>query len=83
MTPTSLLQRLDTPPVITLFFIILGILICIFTYIYLVTRTYRCPSCGHTFKPKWNEISVTIHLGDERVVRCPRCGRKGFCPRER
>ncbi len=78
-----ILIETTTSPWVTLFFIFLGFVICIFTHIYLVTRKYRCPRCAHVFRPKWNQFSIAIHNGDERVAKCPKCGRKGFCPRER
>lgn len=50
---------------------------------YLVTRKYKCPVCGEVFFPKWYEISSWVHWGDERVVKCPHCQRRGFCGRAR
>ncbi len=59
------------------------LLILIMAHICLVRQTYRCPKCGHTFRPKWYEFSAWIHDDDTRVVKCPKCERKGFCPRDR
>ena len=62
---------------------ILFLLACVLTaHGSIVRRTYQCPGCGKRFKPKWYEISSWIHLNDERVMRCPKCGRKGFCKRQ-
>ncbi len=60
-----------------------ALLIPVIAHICFVRQTYRCPKCGHTFRPRWYELSSWIHEDDTRVVRCPQCGRKGFCPRER
>ncbi len=60
-----------------------AVLIPIIAHICFVCQTYRCPKCGHTFRPKWYEFSSWIHDDGKRVVECPKCGRKGFCPKER
>ncbi len=49
---------------------------------YYTNQSYRCPRCGHVFQPRRREISILLHQNDEHVARCPRCGRKGFCPRD-
>lgn len=49
----------------------------------IIGNSYSCPQCGECFKPKWYEFSAWLHINDSRVVRCPKCGRKGFCkPKE-
>ncbi len=48
-------------------------------HICFIRHTYRCPKCEHTFRPRWYETSSWIHDGNRRVVKCPKCGRRGFC----
>jgi DNA-directed RNA polymerase subunit RPC12/RpoP len=42
-------------------------------------KKYTCPSCGHTFHPKWWKSMFSVHINSERVFRCPHCGKKDFC----
>lgn len=56
--------------------------IFISSYLYLITRTYVCPECKTKFKPKWYQLSVCIHFMGKRIVKCPNCGRKGFCEQD-
>ena len=51
-------------------------------YLAIISKTYTCPECKTEFKPKWYQISVCIHYNDKRVVKCPNCGRKGFCKKK-
>lgn len=54
-------------------------LILLVSYLILMSRTYICPDRKNEFKPKWYEFSVCLHINGKRVVKCPKCGRKGFC----
>ena len=58
-------------------------LILVVSYIILIRGTYICPECNTEFKPKWYQISVCFHFNGKRVVKCPNCGKKGFCKRKR
>jgi len=42
-------------------------------------KQYVCPKCNHKFHPKWQTAALSIHINSNRVLRCPRCNRKGFC----
>jgi DNA-directed RNA polymerase subunit RPC12/RpoP len=42
-------------------------------------KTYRCSKCAMTFHPRFSTVAISIHIGSRRVLRCPRCGHKGFC----
>ena len=42
-------------------------------------KKYTCPSCGHTFYPKWWKAMFSVHINSDRVFRCPHCGTKDFC----
>ena len=44
-------------------------------------NTYVCPKCGHRFHPKWWQ-TLTIHVGSDRLLRCPKCKHKGMCRKE-
>ena len=50
--------------------------------IVLSKNTYVCPECGHRFHPKWWQAAVYLHVNSDRVFKCPKCGRKGFCRKE-
>lgn len=60
--------------------VLLLIAVC---YAYIMTRTYICPKCKTEFKPRWYQLSVGIHFGKKRLLRCPVCRRKGFCKRKK
>ena len=44
-------------------------------------KEYRCPKCQKNFYPTWWKAAFSIHINDDRVFKCPHCGRKGFCKR--
>lgn len=48
-------------------------------HIYIISKHYKCPKCGERFKPKWFELSTWLHYGNQRVVKCRKCGYRGFC----
>ena len=50
------------------------------SHVWIITRKYKCPKCNHFFKPRWYEISAWLHYGNKRLVKCKKCGYKGFCP---
>ena len=52
-------------------------------YFILMRTTFVCPHCGGEFKPRPYELSVTLHLGRRRMVRCPHCGTRGFCKKKK
>ena len=53
--------------------------ILIASHVYLVTRSYRCSSCGEVFRPKWYDCTAWFHMGNKRMGKCPKCGQVGFC----
>ena len=61
------------------FVVIPIILVFIAAYAILMSQTYVCPDCNTEINPKWYQLSVCIHFGGKRVVKCPNCGRRGFC----
>ena len=50
---------------------------------YIASQKYICPNCNKTFYPQWWKAAFSIHINDDRVFKCPHCGRKGFCPPSR
>ena len=63
---------------IAITFIVVAVIVVV-SHIILVSKTYICPGCGSEIKPKWYHFSVGIHFRSKNVVKCPKCGRKGFC----
>ena len=55
------------------------VLILVIGYIIIMSKTFICPKCNTEFKPKWYQLSATLHYMDTRVGKCPKCGYKGFC----
>ena len=43
------------------------------------SKSYICPKCNKIFSPKWWSAALSLHIGSDRVFKCPHCGRKGFC----
>ncbi len=43
-------------------------------------KKYTCPTCRHTFHPPFWGAMVSIHIGSDRYFKCPRCGKRSFCP---
>jgi len=72
---SSVNQWLDLT-VSTVLIIIIGVLIA---QIVISRQKYVCPKCGAVISPKWYHLSASLHMGSDRVVKCPYCGRKGFC----
>ena len=54
--------------------------ILVIAHVSIVKKRYKCPMCKTEFRPKWYEISSWLHQGNRRAMKCPRCGRRGFCP---
>lgn len=46
---------------------------------HIASKEYVCPKCNKTFHPKWWKAAFSIHMNDDRVFKCPHCGRKEFC----
>ena len=61
---------------------VFSLIVFLIAHLLIIRKTYRCPACGTEFQPNRTEISVWLHQNGERVMRCPICGRKGFCPQK-
>ena len=46
---------------------------------YISSKNYVCPKCGKTFYPKWWAATFSVHINDDRLFKCPHCGKRGFC----
>lgn len=58
------------------FVILLGILM---TWMYCKNTDYICPECNTQFKPTLNEFLFSKHTPKTRKLKCPKCGRSGYC----
>jgi rubredoxin len=58
-------------------------LVMVAGYVILMNLTFVCPDCGTEFKPKKYELSVMVHFCGRRLVRCPKCGKRGYFERKR
>ena len=46
-------------------------------------KTFICGECGKEFSPKWWKAGFSAHMGANTALKCPHCGKKGFCPPKR
>ena len=44
--------------------------------------TWRCPSCGTKFKPKFIEYLFAYHTTTKRLLKCPNCHGKHLCEKK-
>ena len=58
---------------------ILTVVILAIGKITLSKKTYICPECQKEIRPKWWQAFFAIHVDSDRVLKCPNCGRRGFC----
>ena len=59
-----------------------AIFIVLVTYIMgrvIASEKYACPLCGKTFYPKTWAVIFSFHMGNQRALRCPHCGKKDMC----
>lgn len=40
---------------------------------------YICPKCGHTFMISTAKDFLSPHMGDKKLLRCPKCGESSWC----
>ena len=55
------------------------VIIFVVSYVFIYTHTYVCPKCGSKFSPKWYELSALLHFCGARLMKCPNCGKRGYC----
>ncbi len=40
---------------------------------------FTCPLCNRKFKPAAARILFSLHANDNRVLKCPHCGKRSMC----
>ena len=40
---------------------------------------YICPKCGHTFMISTTKDFLSPHMGDKKLLRCPKCDESSWC----
>ena len=43
-----------------------------------VAGYYMCKHCKHSYVPTYKAVSMAMHLGRTRYMRCPQCGKKSW-----
>ena len=43
-----------------------------------VAGFYMCKHCKHSYVPTYKAISMAMHMGRTRYMRCPQCGKKSW-----
>ena len=43
-----------------------------------VAGYYMCKHCKHSYVPTYNAVSMAMHMGRTRYMRCPQCGKKSW-----
>ena len=43
-----------------------------------VAGYYECAKCGNRYVPKYGAVSMAMHAGRTRYMRCPKCGKKSW-----
>ena len=43
-----------------------------------VAGYYMCKHCKHSYVPTYKSISMAMHMGRTRYMRCPQCGKKSW-----
>ena len=43
-----------------------------------VAGYYMCEHCKHSYVPTYKAVSMAMHLGRARYMRCPQCGKKSW-----
>ena len=40
-----------------------------------VAGYYECGECGHKYTPEFKSVTIAMHLGRTRYMKCPHCGK--------
>ena len=43
-----------------------------------VAGYYECAKCGHRYVPTYKAVSLAMHMGRMRYMKCPNCGKKSW-----
>lgn len=65
---------------------VIAVPVTVFSLIILITvgkhiasKKYVCPECNKSFRPKLTDAILSVHVGDDRLFKCPYCGKRSFC----
>lgn len=39
---------------------------------------FRCPKCGHCFKPPVLKMIFSVNAVDGKIIKCPSCGEREY-----
>ena len=39
---------------------------------------YECAKCGHRYVPSYKSVTMAMHMGRTRYMKCPECGKKSW-----
>ena len=43
-----------------------------------VAGYYKCSKCGHSYVPTYKAVTMAMHMGRTRYMKCPNCGKKSW-----
>ena len=43
-----------------------------------VAGYYECKKCGHRYVPNYTSVSLAMHVGRKRYMKCPKCGESSW-----
>ena len=43
-----------------------------------VAGYYECAKCGHRYVPTYGSVTMAMHMGRTRYMKCPKCGKKSW-----
>lgn len=43
-----------------------------------VAGYYKCRKCGHRYVPDYRTVSLAMHMGRTRYIKCPACGKRSW-----
>lgn len=43
-----------------------------------VAGYYKCGKCGHTHVPTFTAVTLAMHVGRTRYMKCPKCGKRSW-----
>ena len=64
--------------------IIVSSLVLVFTMCFFLVRIeqvagyYECKHCHHKYVPTYKDVTMAMHLGRTRYMKCPNCGKKSW-----
>ncbi|MBP0965597.1 MAG: helix-turn-helix transcriptional regulator [Oscillospiraceae bacterium] len=73
----------EVSPIVAMILISAGGAIVLITTIYATLLEcdngyYECQNCKHRYVPTRKAVILAVHVGSDRVMKCPECGQKGW-----